>query len=271
MTSAAPTLSLIIPAFNESSRIASPLREIGAYLTAQGHRAEIIVVDDGSDDDTGGIVREVAAEIPHPVRLLRYSENRGKGYALKVGFAAARGERILFTDADLSTPIEAAESLLAALDGGAELAIGTRKGPGAEIRLRQAWYREQMGRVFTGLVRVLLADVSDATCGFKAFQGDIGRDLFSRVRVFDWSFDAEILWIAKSRGHRLVEVPVRWEDRAGTKVSLLRDSMNSLLGLFQIRLNAARGHYDAPNPATAELEIWDRTETREPGEPGVTS
>lgn len=253
---AAPSLTLIVPAFNESTRIASSLRAIGAYLAAQSYSSEIIVVDDGSSDGTLDVVREAAAGLVPRVLVLRYPANRGKGYALKVGFAAARGERILFTDADLSTPIQEAEDLLAALEGDADIAIGSRKAPGAEILHHQPWYREQMGRAFTGIVRALIFDVSDVTCGFKAFRGEVGRDLFSRVRIFDWSFDAEVLWIARSRGYRLREVPVRWEDRAGTKVSLLRDALRSLLGLVRIRLNAARGVYGTPNASEPAPEAW---------------
>jgi glycosyltransferase involved in cell wall biosynthesis len=256
MPAAVPALTVIVPAFNEADRIAAPLREIGAYLAAQDYGAEIVVVDDGSDDGTVEVVCDAAAGFAPAVRVLRCEVNRGKGHALKVGFAAARGEQILFTDADLSTPIEGAGRMLTALNEGADIAIGSRKAPGAEIAKHQPWYREQMGRIFTLIVRGLIADVSDATCGFKAFRAEVGRDLFSRVRVFDWSFDAEVLWITRQRGYRLAEVPVHWEDRAGTKVSLLTDTLRSLRGLARIRINAARGRYAAPQPAERAREVW---------------
>jgi len=240
------SLSLIVPAYNEAARIARPLGEMGAYLGAQAFSSEIVVVDDGSRDRTAPIVREVAARLPVPVRLIQYDRNRGKGYALKVGFASARGERLLFTDCDLATPLSETGRLLAALDAGYDFAIGSRKMEGAEITVHQPWLRESMGRVFTGIVRILIADVSDVTCGFKAFRGDVGRDIFSRIRVDDWSFDAELLLIAKRLGYRLQEVPVRWEDQAGTKVNLFRDVVNSLVGLGRIRANALLGRYAAP-------------------------
>ena len=189
------------------------------------------------------MVRELGSGLGLPLRVLRTEANRGKGHALKVGFAASRGERVLFTDADLSTPIEEADRLLASLDGGVAIAIGSRKLATSAVTVHQPWYRERMGMLFTALVRLLIHDVSDATCGLKAMQGQVGRDLFARARVHDWSFDAEILLLARLRGHAIEEVPVRWEDRPGTKVRLLRDSVASLVGLARIRLNAATGRY----------------------------
>ena len=268
MPAAAPALTVIVPAFNEALRIASPLREIAEYLAGRDYSAEIVVVDDGSSDDTAGVVREVAESIALPLVLVRYAPNRGKGGALKAGFAVSRGQRVLFTDADLSTPIAETAALLEALEGGADVAIGSRKRAGAQILKHQPWYREQMGRVFTLIARVVIADVSDVTCGFKAYRGDAGRDVFARVRVFDWSFDAEVLWIAGELDLSVVEVPVRWEDRAGSKVSVLRDALLSLAGLVRIRWNAALGRYARPTDETDEtdetnakgadppLEVW---------------
>lgn len=258
MSSEPPSLSLVVPAFNESQRIALPLREMASYLAEQPYSSEIIVVDDGSSDGTFELVCGLGAELPVPLRALRYCPNRGKGHALKVGFAASRADRILFTDADLSTPIEATASLLEPLEAGADIAIGSRWLKGAEVKVHQPWYREYMGRVFTLLVRSLIVDVSDATCGFKAFRGDVGRDLFSRARVRDWSFDAELLFLAHQRHYAIVEVPVEWEDREGTKVNLLRDAVNSFIGLIQIRLNSAAGRYREGSDALPAREIWPR-------------
>lgn len=256
MSSEPPSLSLVVPAFNESERIALPLRRMASYLAEQSYGSEIIVVDDGSGDDTFELVCALGPELPVPLRVLRYSPNRGKGHALKVGFAASCADRILFTDADLSTPIEATASLLEQLEAGADVAIGSRWLKGAEVLVHQPWYREYMGRVFTLLVRGLIADVSDATCGFKAFRGDVGRDIFSLIRVRDWSFDAELLFLAHQRGYEIVEVPVEWEDREGTKVSLLRDAVNSFIGLIRIRLNSATGRYGRASGALPVRESW---------------
>jgi dolichyl-phosphate beta-glucosyltransferase len=259
MSADAPALTVIVPAFNEAQRIASPLREIAAYLAGRPYSTEIVVVDDGSSDGTAMVVREVAGTIDVPLVLVRYPRNLGKGGALKAGFAASRGEQVLFTDADLSTPIVETEGFLRALADGADVAIGSRKRAGAQILKHQPWHREQMGRVFTLLARLVIADVSDVTCGFKAYRGDAGRDVFARVRVFDWSFDAEMLWIAGELNLSVVEVPVRWQDRAGTKVSLLRDALLSLAGLFRIRWNAARGLYARVTDAAdsgSQVEVW---------------
>ena len=249
-------LSLVIPAYNEAERIAEPLRSMAAHLGSLPYRSEIVVVDDGSRDATSDRVRATAGELAIPVQLVRYTRNRGKGYALKVGFAAARGERILFSDADLSVPIEQAGRLLRALDEGCDLAIASRKVPGAEIAVHQPWLREQMGRAFSFIVRHSIADVSDVTCGFKAFRGEVGRDLFSRLRIYNWSFDAELLMIAKRRGYRLIEVPVRWEDRAGSKVRLLRDVLSSALGILRILLNQAAGRYDQVRELDLPMKTW---------------
>lgn len=235
-------LSLVVPAFNEAKRIGASLPVFQAYLETKG-RAELIVVDDGSTDGTADVVREGARGSPVPVRVFRCGVNRGKGHALKVGFAASRGECVMFTDADLSTPIEEGDRLLERIAAGAAVAIGSRKLARSRIDVRQPWLRERMGMAFTALVRLLICDVSDATCGLKAMRGDVGRDLFARARLHDWSFDAEILFLAHFLGHEIAEVPVRWEDRAGTKVRLLRDAVSSFVGLLRIRANAAAGRY----------------------------
>ena len=253
-------LSLIVPAYNESDRIREPLGRMIAYLAAQSYTSEIIVVDDGSDDDTAAIARRQAAGAPVPVEVVRYPTNGGKGLALKVGFSRARGARILFTDADLSVPIELAERLIAALDGGADVAIGTRNHPESVLPTRQPWLRQTLGAAFTLLVRILISRVSDATCGFKAFRGDVGRDLFARLRNHGWSFDAEILFLAHRSGYQTRELPISWSDRPGTNVRIGRDAIGSLLGLARIRWNAARGLCDRPCDVELPLEIWREEE-----------
>lgn len=253
MQESRPSLNIVIPAYNEARRIAGTLREIDAWARTWTRRVELIVVDDGSVDGTAETARRIGDQLALPVRVLRYATNRGKGFALKVGFAASEGERVLFTDADLSTPMPCADVLLAALEN-ADVAIGSRKMRGSRLLVRQPRLREWMGRVFTYIVRRMIADVSDVTCGFKAFRGDVGRDLFARCRISDWSFDAELLHIAQARGARIAEVPVEWSDREGTKVRLVRDALGSLLGLARIRWYAALGRYDAPGTHPPEAE-----------------
>ena len=214
-------------------------------------------MDDGSRDETWETVQALAPELAVAVRGIRYARNRGKGHAIKVGFEAARGERILFSDADLSTSIGCAQSLLYALDAGADVAIVSRKTAGASISVRQSILRETLGRGFTALVRLALVDVTDVTCGFKAFRADAGKWLFERVRVFDWSFDAEVLFLAHREGHRITEVPVAWHDEAGSKVDLKRDVLASLIGLARIRWNGMRGAYRLPLPVSEPLESFE--------------
>jgi dolichyl-phosphate beta-glucosyltransferase len=256
----------VVPAYDEGHRLEQPLRAISAHLASRPYSAELVVVDDGSEDETFRLVQALAGELKVPVRAFRYRPNRGKGYALKVGFARARGDRILFTDADLATPIQQLDALEQAIDLGYDIAIGSRKRAGADIRVHQPWYRERMGKVFTWLVRSFLADVSDATCGFKMFRGDIGRSLFAHLRIDDWAFDAELLLLAKRRGYKIQEVPVRWEDQSGTKVRLLRDAWRSARGLLQIACNDRRGLYGAANEAKVRVEAWPHREARAPSD-----
>jgi len=248
VTATAVELSVVVPAYREAERISDSLRRIDAYLVARARGAEIVVVDDGSSDGTANVVREIARGLATPLRLLISERNRGKGHALKLGFAVSRGARVLFTDADLSTPIECADAVLAPLEEGFDFVLGSRKMEGAQLEIRQPWLRESLGKVFTYIARLLIADVSDVTCGFKAFRGDVGRDLFSRVRIDDWSFDAEILLISVQRGCRFTEVPVAWQDRAGTKVRLVRDILSTFSGLVRMRLHLALGRYADPVP-----------------------
>jgi dolichyl-phosphate beta-glucosyltransferase len=247
MTAPTPFLSLIVPMYNESARVSASMTEIAAFLERQPFDAEIVAVDDGSSDDTAAVVANLAGTLDAPIRLIRYAGNRGKGYALKVGVAAARGERLVFSDCDLSTPIEELPRFLAALEQ-ADIAIGSRKLPGSELVRRQPRLRECLGVVFTWIVRTLIAPVSDATCGFKGFDRAVGKDLFSRQRIEGWSFDAELLRNARRRGYRLIEVPVRWEDRDGTKVNLARDVVGSLVGIARIRWYDLLGRYESVVP-----------------------
>jgi glycosyltransferase involved in cell wall biosynthesis len=255
MNAGSTSLSLIVPAYNEAARIGGPLVEMGAWLNAHCESSEIIVVDDGSDDQTCEVVRRTAPSLPTPLRLIRYQPNRGKGYALKVGFAAAAGDVLAFTDCDLSTSLDSLPDFLAALEQDADIAIGSRKSLAATITRHQPLLREHLGRVFTWIVRRAIADVSDATCGLKAFRREAGMDLFAHSRIDGWSFDAEILRIAHKRGYRISEIPVRWEDRDGTKVQLLRDVVGSLIGIAKILRNDRTGVYDRPlaiGPTTEE-------------------
>ena len=238
-------LSIVIPAFNEAGRIGPPLRQIGRYLHSLDVSSEIIVVDDGSRDGTGDVVRAIGTDLEVPLKVISSSPNRGKGHAVRVGMQEATGRAVLMTDADLSTPIEELHRLLQCLADGFDVVIGSRKMAGAVIEERQPWLRESMGRVFTLLINVLLVRVSDVTCGFKLFSRNAALEIFSRMRIDDWSFDAEALYIAKRLGLQVQEVPVRWHDVAGTKVNRGLDALRSLKGIVRILWNGALGRYDS--------------------------
>jgi dolichyl-phosphate beta-glucosyltransferase len=241
-------LSVVIPAFNEASRIVEPLRRIDGYLRTAALTSEIIVVDDGSSDGTAARVRGVGAGLSVPVTVIPTSPNRGKGHAVKVGMLEARGKAVLMADADLATPIEELGKLLPHLSNGVQVAIGSRKMPGARIEVHQPVLREAMGRVFTLLVNVLVVRASDVTCGFKLFTREAANAIFSRLTIDDWSFDAEVLYIARRLGYRTREVPVMWRDVAGTKVHRGLDALRSLRGIGRILWNGVRGRYDRPAP-----------------------
>jgi dolichyl-phosphate beta-glucosyltransferase len=236
-------LSVVVPAFNEAARIVEPLRRIDRHLQMRALSAELLIVDDGSTDGTADVVRRLAPELATPVRVISSTPNRGKGHVVKVGMTNARGQAVLMTDADLSTPIEELDRLLPVLRDGTQVVIGSRKMTGATVEVHQPLLREWMGRVFTLLTRLLVVRVSDVTCGFKLFSREAAESIFSRVTLPDWSFDAEALYLARRLGFGVREVPVTWHDVAGTKVNRLRDARRAALGLLRIQLNALRGRY----------------------------
>jgi len=238
----APYLSIIVPAFNEERRIGYCVGRLAEYFRKRRKRFEIIIVNDGSTDDTVGAARAAARRV-REARLVSYPVNRGKGHALRRGIAVSRGARVLFLDVDLSTRPEEWPKLEARLARGAALAIGSRKMAGADLVQRQPWWRESMGKVFTWLVRRLLVRVSDVTCGFKAFQGKAARTLFAAQRIDGWSYDAEILFIAERWGLRIDEVPVVWKDNPNSKVRVVRAAFGALAGIARIRWNHAMGTY----------------------------
>jgi dolichyl-phosphate beta-glucosyltransferase len=242
--SSAPQLSIVIPAVNEEKRLPESLEKIHRYLQAQGCQAEVIVVDDGSTDKTAQVVDAAAARFPE-VRRISNPTNHGKGYAVRQGMLAARGEIALFTDADLSTPIEEAEKLIAAiLDGGYDGAIGSRNLDRRLIETHQSFGRQTGGRLFNGAVRLLTGlSFADTQCGFKAFCRARGRILFEQQQVEGFGFDPEILFLAKRHGLRVAEIPVRWAHDEGSKVKFLQDGLRMVGEIWTIRRNAWRGFY----------------------------
>lgn len=244
-----PDLSIVVPAFNEEARLGRTLEDYLSYCRPSGRRFELIVVDDGSLDRTSVVVNSFAAIWPE-VRLIRLAENQGKGQAVRSGMVNAKGRRILFADADGATPLSEIERLDAALDAGADVAIGSRALADRSVRVSARLHRRVIGRVFHGLVELLtVPEVKDTQCGFKLFRGPVAHDLFSRMRVRGFSFDVEVLMMAQRRGYTIAEVPVNWTHQPGSKVNLVTDSIRMLRDLFVIRGRYLSGQYNAPHLA----------------------
>lgn len=248
--SSLPKLSIIIPAFNEERRLPKTLDRIHAYLETRAASAEVIVVDDGSGDGTAGLVEQTGLRYPE-LRLIANPGNRGKGYSVRHGVLEARGQIALFTDADLSTPIEEADSLLAEInDKHYDGAIGSRRVDRRLIEIHQSAFRELAGLVFNRLVRGALGIAyNDTQCGFKAFHLGRTRIIFEQQRIERFGFDAEILFLARRHGLRVAEVPVRWAHDPGSKVRVGTDAIRMFGELLAIRWNSWIGRY----PRTGRL------------------
>jgi dolichyl-phosphate beta-glucosyltransferase len=244
-----PDLSIVIPAYNEESRIAPTVRDIVVYCRTRARAFELIVVDDGSRDGTTGVGRCLSEEFPE-VRLIRLPANHGKGYAVRSGVVNAVGRIILFADADGATPISEIERLESALNGGADIAAGSRALRAAGVQVRAKVYRHLIGRTFHRLVEWLTdCGVKDTQCGFKLFKSGVAQELFSRMRMNGYSFDVEVLMMARRLGYRVAEVPVNWTHMPGSKVRLTVDSFRMAADLFRIRAHCLRGEYEAPHLA----------------------
>jgi len=247
------TYSFVIPAYNESVRIRPTLDELLRYTQQQQLDAEILVVNDGSSDDTAQVVREYGKSHPQ-ILLLENPGNRGKGYSVRNGMLHARGDICLFTDADLSSPISEARKLFDAIAQGADIAIGSRW---LRVELqteRQPLYRQAFGRIFNVVLRVILGlRFVDTQCGFKAFRRERCRIIFEQQRIEGFGFDPELLYLARHHGLRAIEIPVRWGHSPATKVSMTGDSLKMFADIFTIRWNAMSGRYarDARSVAAA--------------------
>jgi dolichyl-phosphate beta-glucosyltransferase len=244
------TYSIVIPAYNEGERLGPSVEKVLGYVRQQGWDAEIIVVNDGSRDNTAEIVREFAKKYPL-VRLVENPGNRGKGYAVRNGMLNARGEVIVFSDADLSSPIEEMPKLLEAVKAGADIAIGSRW-LRSELQIhRQSLHRQLFGRIFNGLNRMILGlRFKDTQCGFKAFTRKAAQTILPLQRIERWGFDPEILFLARKFGFRVDEVAVRWGHVGGTRINPLIDGARMFQEMLRIRWNDMTGKYDG-GPARA--------------------
>ncbi|MBA0086728.1 MAG: glycosyltransferase family 2 protein [Acidobacteria bacterium Pan2503] len=242
MSPAGPELSVIIPAYNEALRLPRTLERIAAYANQFDREVEVLVVDDGSTDGTAAVAEAFRGKIP-ALRVVPNGRNRGKGFSVRHGVAEAHGRIALFTDADLSAPIEEADKLIEALEH-FDVAIGSRAVNRSLITVHQSPLREFAGILFNKIVRVILRlPFVDTQCGFKAFLREPCRIIFEQQRIERFGFDPELLYLVRHHGLRAVEIPVRWGHSPATKVSMFRDSMQMFADVFRIRWNALVGRY----------------------------
>ena len=241
---AEPQLSIVIPAYNESARIEQTLARVMACVERQGWDAEVMVVDDGSTDRTAEIVRGWMERTPR-LHLVQNAGNRGKGYSVRNGLLQATGEVVMFTDADLSAPMEEAERLLAAIQEGADVAIGSRWLDRTRQTIHQPLYRRFFGRCFNWVTRTVMGlPYKDTQCGFKAFTRAAAQVIFRLQRIERWGFDPEILFIARKLGYTIREVPVTWGHDERSRMSYLKDGLKMLEEMAAIRGNSLAGRYD---------------------------
>lgn len=236
-------ITIVIPAYNEEKRMIPTLKNIVSYFSDKKILHEVIISDDGSSDNTVKIVTDLKTSYPQ-ISVFSLNQNSGKGKAVREGMLKGKGDYILFMDADSSTSIGEFEKFLPQIQLKKDIIMGTRKIKGAQIIEHQPFFREFFGKGFTWLSNLMTqSHVSDFTCGFKCFSRKATNDIFSRAVINDWSFDAEILFLAKRLGYEITEIPVVWKNDRASKVRLLYDIMSSLKGLLSIRLNALKGLY----------------------------
>jgi len=230
-------ISVVVPAYNEEKRIRGSLIEACSFLDNTPLDYEMIVVDDGSSDRTSEVVRDLSSDTPN-LKLVRYGKNRGKGYALRTGVLATKGDPVLVMDADLSTPMEELWKLMPYLtEGRAHVAIGSRALALSDIIRKQPWWRQGMGKIFNYIVRVLvIGGFSDTQCGFKLFTGNVARELFRQATIDRFAYDVEILALAARKGYRIAEVPIRWINSPESKVNPVKDSLRMLADILRIRI-----------------------------------
>jgi dolichyl-phosphate beta-glucosyltransferase len=227
-------LSVIVPAYNEEQRLAPGLRQALEYLARRGEPYELLVVDDGSRDATAQVAEAFA---PQGVRVVRHERNRGKGAAVRTGLLASRGRKVLISDADFSTPIEEIEKLERSLDNGTPLVIGSRGLSDSQIRERQPFYREMMGRTFNLLIRLFgVRGIRDTQCGFKLARGEEGRRIASELKIEGFAWDVEMIWLARRRGYEIAEVGVVWVNSPDSRVDPIRSSFSMLRDVITMRL-----------------------------------
>ncbi len=227
-------LSVIIPAYNEEARLGPTLDAVMAFLKRCSYRSEIVVVDDGSSDRTSEVAQQKLSGFAH--QIMKNNPNLGKGGSVKKGMLAGKGKFLLFTDADLSTPIEEIEKVLKALEKGYDIVLGSRALPDSNVEIKQNVLRQSMGKIFNLFARALaFQNIKDSQCGFKCFKRQAAQDLFSRQKLMGFGFDAEIVFLAQRLKYRILEMPVIWRNSPNSRVHVIKDSLNMFLDLFRIR------------------------------------
>lgn len=236
------SISIIIPAYNESKRIVRTLNKIVDYFDLGKWDYEILVVDDGSKDNTIGVINELSKKNKR-IKLLQNKKNKGKGYSVRAGILNARNELVLFTDADLSTPIEELDKFMRFIDV-YDIIIGSRRLKGSRIKIKQPFYRRIPGKIFPILVNLLvLKDIQDSQCGFKLFKRKAAIDIFKRQTIKGFGFDVEVLYLAKRLGYRIKEIPVVWINDVNSRLDPIKDSYRMFKELLKIKFNSLSGKY----------------------------
>lgn len=240
-----PLLSIIVPAFNEENRLPDTLEKLLEYLRAQSYLSELLIIDNASQDRTFEIAQTCAEKCGGDIPIRVYQEPlRGKGAAVRTGMLRASGKYRFMCDADLSMPVSEINRFLPPALNDADIAIASREAPGA-VRYGEPAYRHLVGRVFNWLIRLLaLPSLHDTQCGFKCFKAAAAQDLFSSLTITGWSFDVEVLYIARRRGYHIVELPIPWYYNPQSRISVARDSLQMALDILKIRYNGLRGRYD---------------------------
>ncbi len=229
-------LSIVIPAHNEEQRIGTTLSKIYNYLKTKTYDYEIIIVDDGSDDNTTQEAQQSELFKERVLTVIKNPKNMGKGFSVKRGLLSSKGDYILFTDADLSTPIEELDKLFNYMKNGYDIVIGSRSVEDSNVRVRQPWYRERMGKIFNFFVKLLLVgEFNDTQCGFKLLKGDIARQIAGLLKIDGFCFDVEIIYLAKINGYRAKETGVAWENSPQSKVKVITSSLSMFLDLLKIK------------------------------------
>ncbi len=229
-------LSIVIPAYNEEKRIKATLLRIYGFLRTKDYNYEIIIVDDGSTDKSVLEVQQSQLFKEGNLRVIKNRKNTGKGFSVKRGILASKGDYVLFSDADLSTPIEELDKLFGYINDGYDIIIGSRGKKDSDVKVHQPWHREKMGKIFNVFVKsMLFKEFNDTQCGFKLFKGDIAREIAQLLKFNGFSFDVEMIYLARKKGYNLKEIGVVWENSPKSKVKVIGSSFNMFLDLFKIK------------------------------------